>query len=118
MLIHQIVNGGSNNEVMWYEVMCDEEIELTGTDPDHLFTRQAEGSLQEEEGGGYKYFCLSVGELGDFRRGASRDWFLVLKKSQKNQETYERVGIGYYQYLKREEFPLFDFSDIHSISLF
>lgn len=108
----------------WYEIMCDEEIVETSPDLDHAQNHQcmsvkdesAVCFLQNTRNEQRMYFCLSVGEMVDSLTGGQRHWFLVLQKTLEAEETYRRVGIGYFQHCKRS-FPLFYQSDVRNISL-
>lgn len=108
-----------NDEERWYEIMHDEETKLTGTELHHRYVHKSQvaiGKPLNDTNDHRAYFCLSVGELVDPATGGKRDWFLVLQRMSGN-DVYKRVGIGYYQYLKRKVFSLFDYADIHQISL-
>lgn len=109
---------------LWYEIMCDEEMAQTPPDPDHEHNYQCVSdkantklcSIQTIQDTQSKYFCLSIGEMVDSFTGGRRHWFLVLRQVPESYETYRRVGIGYFQYLRRP-FSLFDYSNMRDISL-
>lgn len=108
----------------WYEIICDEDAVKTSPDLDHAQNNQCMSvkdestvcSLENTRNEQRMYFCTSVGEMVGSLTGGQRDWFLVLQKTVEAEETYQRVGIGYFQYCKRS-FPLFDGSDVRNISL-
>ncbi|KAM5360299.1 hypothetical protein ACJZ2D_013858 [Fusarium nematophilum] len=103
----------------WYEVMFDEEPDLSLSFPVRAQDNRDGASINAPR---YRrdlqrmYFCLSVGELVDSFTGGKRHWFLVVQKVPVAEETYRRVGIGYFQYCKRS-FLLFGNNDVRTISL-
>lgn len=109
----------TGEEPRWYEVLFDEGTDVSLPVLDRAHDHRDEAPIcspRDTQDPQKLYFCLSVGELVDSFTGGRRHWFLVLQKTLEAEETYRRVGIGYFQYCKRS-FPLFDDVDVRTISL-
>lgn len=112
-----------SDESRWYEVMCDVHRDVP---PQHLGHEHEDRCFSGKGRNGNcplqnpsdpaVHFCLSIGEMVDSFTGGRRHWFLVLEYVGGSGHTYRRVGIGYFQYLKRH-FSLFDFCSSQPVTL-
>jgi len=66
----------------FYEVLLDDRME-------------AESLLVE------RYACLLVGKHWDSKTGGCRTWWLVLRQTLRNENYWERIGIGYFHEYSR-----------------
>lgn len=112
-----------DDESIWYEVLCDVHRDVT---PQHVGHEHEDRCFSGKGRSGNcplqnpsdktVYFCLSVGEMVDSFTGGRRHWFLILEYVGGSQHKYRRVGIGYFQYLKRQ-FSLFEFGRWQAVTL-
>src|SRR6266536_611248 len=97
-----------------YEVLCDEELNLSlwrDRRNDACWTKgyciyQNCACLAARMTTG-RYYCLEIGVNKDSRTLGKRYWWLLLEKKTADEDIYERVGLGYYQVLRRS-FHLFE----------
>jgi hypothetical protein len=79
-----------SRELVSYEVLCDEEMDIQGC-------CQRENCACSTLRSAGKYYCLQIGVTEDLRTGGRRFWWLLLEKKTSANETYQRRGLGYFQ---------------------
>ncbi|KAK4214316.1 hypothetical protein QBC37DRAFT_462179, partial [Rhypophila decipiens] len=98
-----------------YEVLCDEAMDLTALCDYHKQKGSSASGpsnfphccFETMAGSQTPYFCLSIGKtVDDLYYPGRRRWWLLLRKTTGEEGTFQRVALGYFQYLRRR-FTLF-----------
>jgi hypothetical protein len=112
-----------DDELFSYEVLCDEQMDIRLRDDDRNYACWMKGHCQQRDcscsaslQSTSKYYCLQVGMTKDFRTYGKRFWWLLLEKKTTANNTYQRVGLGYIQLLRRS-FHLFRRGKSYTITI-
>jgi len=113
-----------NTRRSWYEILPDVAMEYDTPETIEPFRLEPGKKMPwkspQDMGGGSdetKHFCLSIGEMVDRQSHGRRHWWLVLEQAgEEEAPVYRRVGVGYFQYLRRP-FQLFGFDETNAVTI-